>query len=109
MASQSATAEGASVVTADQINYQQKMFSHPNYRFEPQFANTFGQPIVLGASQTPVTINIPPEVINLSQSYLLYSVNLPTSKQLHLVRPTSVKRNFAHPILLWFESVDCRS
>ncbi|HEV2601387.1 MAG TPA: hypothetical protein VGT41_03750, partial [Candidatus Babeliales bacterium] len=63
----------------DQINYHQKRFSHPSYRFEPQFSNTFGQPVVLGASQTPVTINIPPEVFNLSQSYLLYSVNLPTA------------------------------
>ena len=71
MASQSAIAEGASVVTADQINYHQKMFSHPSYRFTPQFSNTFEQPIVLGASQVPVTINIPPEVSNLGQSYLV--------------------------------------
>ncbi len=77
MASQSAIAEGGSVVTADQINYQQKMFSHPSYRFEPQFPNTFGQSIILGSSQTPVTINIPPEVFNLAQSYLNYSVELP--------------------------------
>lgn len=77
MASQSAIAEGGTVVTADQINYEQKMFSHPSYRFEPQFSNTFGQAIVLGTSQTPVTINIPPEVFNLAQSYLLYSVNIP--------------------------------
>jgi len=79
MASQSAIAEGNGVVTADQINYHQKMFSHPSYKFEPQFSNTFGQPIVLGASQTPSTINIPPEVFNLSQSYLLYSVNIPAN------------------------------
>lgn len=78
MASQSAIAEGGSVVTADQINYQQKMFSHPSYRFEPQFPNTFGQTISLGASQTPVTINVPPEVFNLAQSYINYSVTLPT-------------------------------
>ncbi len=77
MASQSAIAEGSNIVTADQINYQQKLFSHPQYRYEPQFNNTFGQPIVLGSSQTPVTINVPPEVFNLSQSYLLYSVNIP--------------------------------
>lgn len=77
MASQSAIAEGGSIVTSDQINYENKMYSHPSYRFTPQFSNTFGQPIVLGASQTPVTINIPPEVYNMSQSYLLYSVNIP--------------------------------
>lgn len=79
MASQSAIAEGGSVVTADQINYQQKMFSHPSYRFEPQFPNTFGQPINLTTSQTPVTINIPPEVFNLAQSSLNYSVTLPAA------------------------------
>ncbi len=77
MASQSAIAEGGSVVTADQINYDQKMFSHPSYRFEPQFPNTFGQTISLGSSQTPVVINIPPVVFNLSQSLLLYTVLIP--------------------------------
>ena len=53
------------------------MFSHPTYRFEPQFPNTFGQTIALGSSQTPSTINFPPEIFNLSQSTLLYSVTLP--------------------------------
>ena len=61
------------------INYQQKMYSHPTYRFEPQFPNTFGQTISLGASQTPAAIYIPPEVFNLSQSMLLYSVTLPAA------------------------------
>ncbi len=86
MASQSAIAEGGSVVTADQINYQQKMFSHPSYRFEPQFSNTFGAPINLSsASQIPVTINLPPEVFNLAQSYLTYSVNLPAIDATHAI------------------------
>ena len=76
MASQSAIAEGDSVVTADQINYNQNMFYHPSYRFTPIFGNSFGQPIVLGSSQVPQTLNLPPEVFNLAQSYLLYSVNL---------------------------------
>lgn len=80
MASESAIASSAgTVVSADQILYDQKMFSHPSYRFEPQFPNTFGQTISLGSSQTPSTINIPPEVFNLSQSYLLYEVTLPTA------------------------------
>lgn len=77
MASPEAIAQGGSVVTADQINYEQKMFSHPSYKYEPQFPNTFGQTISLGSSQTPVTINIPPEVFNLSQTQMLYSVTLP--------------------------------
>ncbi len=77
MASQSAIAEGGSTVTADSINYQQKLYSHPSYKFEPQFPNTFGSPIVLGASQIPITINIPPEVFNLGQSILQYSPYLP--------------------------------
>ena len=55
------------------------MFSHPSYKFEPQFSNTYGQAIVLGASQVPVTINVPPEVFNLAQSYILYSVNIPAN------------------------------
>ena len=77
MASQSPIAEGSSVVTPDHINYHQKMPSHPQYRFDPQFVNNFVQPIMLGAFQTSQTINLPPEVFNLSQSYLMYTVNLP--------------------------------
>jgi len=65
------------VVTASQIDYKQNMFSHPSYKFEPQFPNTFGQAISLGTSQTPVTINIPPEVFNLSESILSFTVTLP--------------------------------
>lgn len=86
MASPEAIASAGSVVSADQINYEQKMFSHPSYRFEPQFPNTFGQDINLGASQTPSVINIPPEVFNLAQSFLLIS----------------------HTILFWIKYVDCR-
>ena len=77
MASQSAIAEGGVVVTADQINYQQKMFSHPSYVHNPIYSNTFGQTIILGSSETQATLNIPPQVFNLAQSYLLYSVNIP--------------------------------
>ncbi len=75
--SQTVNADSGSVVTASQIDYKQSLYSHPSYRFDPQFPNTFGQAISLGASQTPVTINIPPEVYNLSQSYLQYTVNIP--------------------------------
>ncbi len=48
-----------------------------SYRHQAQFSNTFGQAINLGASQTPVTINIPPTVFNMAQSYLNYTVNIP--------------------------------
>jgi len=34
---------------------------------------------VVGASQSPITINIPPTVFNLSESYLMYSVNIPAT------------------------------
>lgn len=78
MASQSAIAEGGVYVSADQINYEQKLFSHPSYKFEPQFPNTFGQTISLSSSsQTPVTITIPPEVFNLSESLVNYTTTLP--------------------------------
>src|SRR5690606_29291812 len=49
----------------------------PSYKFEPQYPNTFGQTIAITTSQTPVTINIPPVVFNLSQSFLNYTVTLP--------------------------------
>jgi len=79
MASQSAIAEGASVVSADQLNYQQKMYSHPEYKFELQNPNTFGQTINVGASQTPVVINIPPVVFNWAATNLLYAMVIPAS------------------------------
>src|SRR4051794_26944527 len=69
--------DSGSIVSASQVDYKQSLYSHPSYKFEPQYSNTYGQPIVLGASTVPVTINLPPEVFNLSQSYFLYSVNLP--------------------------------
>ena len=65
------------VARASQIDYKQSMFSHPSYKFAPQYPNTFGQAISLGTSQTPVTINIPPTVFNLSESILSYTVILP--------------------------------
>ena len=77
MASESSIAQGGNIVTSNQINYQQKLFSHPSYRYEVQYPNTFGQTIALTTSQTPVTINVPPQVFNLSQSYLNYTVTLP--------------------------------
>ena len=75
--SQTVNADSGPVISSSQIDYKQSMYSHPSYRFSPQFSNTFGQPFFLGASQTPVTVNIPPEVFNLSQSSILYSVNIP--------------------------------
>lgn len=77
MASQSAIAEGGGVVTSDQINYAQKLYSHATYRHEPQFSNTFGQTVNVNASQIPVTVNIPPVVFNWSESYLNYTVYIP--------------------------------
>lgn len=76
------------VVTASQIDYKQKMFSHPSYKYEPQFPNTFGQPITLGTSQTPVTINIPLEVFNLSDSILSYNITRGWKLTVHLVCST---------------------
>ena len=50
--SQTANANSGPVISSSQIDYKQSMYSHPSYRFSPQFSNTFGQPIILGASQT---------------------------------------------------------
>lgn len=75
--SQVAKSDGM-VVQAKSIDFStQKMFRHPSYRYMPQYPNTFGQPIVIGSSQMPSTINLPPEVFNLSESYLIFTLNLP--------------------------------
>ena len=55
------------------------MYSHPSYKFEPVFPNTFGQPINLNTSQIPITLSLAPEVFNLAESYLSYDVTLPGS------------------------------
>lgn len=67
------------IVSAEQISYKQSMYSHPSYVHDPQFPNTFGQPINLNTSQNPITFNLPPEVLNLAQSYLMYTVTLPAA------------------------------
>ena len=101
MASESAIAEGSTVVTSDQINYHQKMFSHPSYRMSPQFSNTFGH---------PVTVNIPPELFNLAQSSLLYTVNIPPNAAGTFVwYAQQALKEISHSILQWFQYVDCRS
>ena len=56
MASQSAIGQGVDVVTSDSLIYKQRLFSHPDYKFEPQNSNTYGQPISLGANVTPVLL-----------------------------------------------------
>lgn len=79
MATQSEIAEGGNIVSSNQIDYIQKVFSHPTYRYMPQFPNTYGQPIALNTSQTPVVVNLPPEVFNLAQSYVYFQINLPAA------------------------------
>ena len=79
MASQSAIGQGADVVTSDSLNYKQRLFSHPDYKFEPQNSNTYGQPISLGANITPVVINIPNVVHNWAHTNLLFQVEIPPS------------------------------
>ena len=77
MASSEGIAEGSSVVSSDEINFHQKLFSHPSYKYNAQFPNTFGAPITLGVSNTPITINIPPEVMNMGLARLEYDTTLP--------------------------------
>ena len=107
MASLSAIGESGAVVSADSINYEQKLFSHPSYRFEIQFPNTFGQAISLTTSQTPVTINIPPQVFNWSHSYLNYTVNLPAGGLTYMDRSKCSARNQSYTVLCWFKYVYC--
>ena len=76
MASQSAIGQGADVVTSDSLNYKQRLFSHPDYKFEPQNSNNFGQPISLGANITPVIPNV---VHNWAHTNLLFQVEIPPS------------------------------
>lgn len=67
------------MVTSDSLNYKQRLFSHPDYKFEPQNSNTYGQTISLGANITPVVINIPNVVHNWAYTNLLFQVVIPAS------------------------------
>jgi hypothetical protein len=77
MATESNIAEGNTIVVSENVEYRQKLFTTPSYKYNAQFSNTFGQPINLGVSSTPVTINLPPDVFNLGGAYLDYTVTLP--------------------------------
>ena len=77
MASPEAIATASDVVVSDQTDYKQKLFAGPSYKFNAQFNNTFGQSINLGVSTVPITINIPPEVMNMGGAILDYEVILP--------------------------------
>lgn len=78
MASQNiAIAESAgAIVTSPTISYEQKALRHGNRQFQQVFSNQYGSPITLSSGQTPVTLNLPPEVFNLYESELLFTVNL---------------------------------
>src|SRR4051794_35125070 len=67
--------ESLPIVTAPSFDYDQVLYSHGDYKFTPQYSNTYGQPMVLGQSQIPV-------IINLSRSYLTYTVYLPQGQAL---------------------------
>ncbi len=67
------------VVTSPQLDYTQKTFHHGQYSWLQVYANTYQAPIALNTSQTPVVLNLPNDVYNLSQSYLNFQVMLPKS------------------------------
>lgn len=79
MASQNAISKGDSIVTSSQIDYDQKMFSHPDYKFQLVPPNNFGQPITLGTSRVPIVFNIPAEVFNWAPTELLFKVEIPSA------------------------------
>jgi len=66
-----------SIVTAPQIDDKQEALSHPTYRYNQVFPNTYGQAIQLGAGQVPVQITIPNEVFNWAPSYLSFQITIP--------------------------------
>lgn len=57
--------------------YEQKALVHGLRQFQQVFSTQFSQSVPINSSQTPVTLNLPPEVFNLSESYLCYQVSLP--------------------------------
>ena len=65
------------IITSKQIDYSQKALSHAQYKYEPQYPNTYGQTIALNSSQQPVIVQLPPEVFNLYESVVMFTITLP--------------------------------
>lgn len=94
--SQVAKSDGISA-DAKQIDYSaQKIYRHPSYRYMPQYPNTFGQAISLGSSQVASTVNLPPEVFNLAESYLVFTLNLPAVANRYIWYPADVIAPLGH-------------
>jgi len=67
----------SNVVTAEQQDYSQRLYSHGSYRYQTVFPNTFGTTISIQSGQNPVTLQLPIECFNLSQSYLFMTLTIP--------------------------------
>lgn len=79
MASQSAMATNGKVVSAEQLDFEQKMFSHPDYQFQLVAPNNFGNDITLASNRVPVTFNIPDDVFNWDPTELMFEVQIPAA------------------------------
>ena len=67
------------VESSESIDYKQRMYSHSEYKLTPVYPNNFGVAIALNNGQSQSTINVPPDVFNLSKSFLKYTVTLPAA------------------------------
>ncbi|HVT63453.1 MAG TPA: hypothetical protein VHD33_08215, partial [Legionellaceae bacterium] len=67
---------GAPAVSAKNLDYTQEAYRHSRLQYVPTFPNQYGSPIYLTSGQTPSVFNLPTDVFNLSESILMYSVNL---------------------------------
>lgn len=78
MASQASLGSSDAIVQSDELNYKQRMFSHPEYKLQFVPPNTYGAPIVLGTSTVPIQFNIPASVFNWDPTELSFDVTIPS-------------------------------
>ncbi|HVT62683.1 MAG TPA: hypothetical protein VHD33_04260 [Legionellaceae bacterium] len=85
-------------IAADNLNYTQDAYRHSRLQYVPTFPNQYGAPIILTSGQTPTVFNLPTDVFNLSESILMYTVNLtaPAGNGNYIWYPTDTYAEISH-------------
>lgn len=73
------------VIPSYSIDYSQKALKHGTLQYQQVFSNQYGSPININTGNTITVFNLPTEVFNLSESILMYTVQLPAPTTGHYI------------------------
>ncbi|HVT62352.1 MAG TPA: hypothetical protein VHD33_02545, partial [Legionellaceae bacterium] len=72
-------------------------YRHSRLQYVPTFPNQYGAPIPLSSGQSPTVFNLPTDVFNLSESILMYTVNLSAANGRNYIwYPTDTYAEISH-------------